>query len=346
MPANNKNADGTSIGADRLKRLRKFRGAHRGATTQYINNLIQQNIGTLDVRVLAKMKSINIQLKEKQRNIEQMDNQILEKCPLSTKAQNHNQIISTKSICHALREAHGLMEDTVMMSLDYMVDSGKIFREICGESESLGIVGTNKRQSSEDFMVNELETESENEKLTRYRKELLETASMHDSVVNRSREKDTEVNCDSFLKEPEVNSNSYFMKTGVELTNPPSVNTLKRLKKLEEQVNLISKKIGLNKKDEGTEKGKTPETEIFWSQINVLETEIKGLSEENSRLKMDNAKLQDIILNNISKPMATDFSTFVENSKLQGGASWGIPLDNKPKGNPTILRYSRKPAEA
>ena len=150
-----------------------------------------------------------------------------------------------------------------MVSLDYMVDSGKIFREICGGSESLGIVGTNKLQSSEDFMVNKLETESENEKLTRYRKELLETASIHDSVVDRLREKDTEVNYDSLLKEPEVGGNSFFMKTGVELTNPPSVNTLKRLKKLEEQVNLISKKIGLNKKDEGTEKGKTPETEIF-----------------------------------------------------------------------------------
>ena len=37
-------------------------------------------------------------------------------------------LVSTKMICHALREAHGLMEDTV----DYMVDSGKILREICG----------------------------------------------------------------------------------------------------------------------------------------------------------------------------------------------------------------------
>ena len=49
---------------------------------------------------------------------------------------------------------------------------------------------------------------------------------------------------------------------------------------------------------------------------------------------------------NISKPMSTDFSTFVENSKLQGEDSWGIPSDNKPKGNPPILKYSRKPKEA
>ena len=86
MRTNDENADGTSTGEDRLERLRKFRGAQRGATTKLIyiaNDLIQQNIGTLDVGILARMKSINIQLKEKRRNIEQMDSQILEKCPLT-----------------------------------------------------------------------------------------------------------------------------------------------------------------------------------------------------------------------------------------------------------------------
>ena len=74
--------------------------------------------------------------------------------------------------------------------------------------------------------------------------------------------------------------------------------------------------------------------EFFWTQINVLEKEIKGLSEENSRLITDNTKLLNIIFNDMSKSMPTDFSTFVENGKLQREASWGIPPDNKPKVHP------------
>ena len=42
-----------------------------------------------------------------------------------------------------------------------------------------------------------METGIENEKLIRYRKELLETASMNDSDDDRSPEKDTEVNNDN-----------------------------------------------------------------------------------------------------------------------------------------------------
>ena len=112
----------------------------------------------------------------------------------------------------------------------------------------MGIVGKNKLQSSEDFMANELETERENEKLTRYRT-VKSCWKLHPCmiVLLKGRGKDTEVNYDSLLKEPEVNGNVCFVKTGVESTNPPSVNTMKRLQKLEEQVNLTSKKIGLNK---------------------------------------------------------------------------------------------------
>ena len=86
MPSNNKNAEGTSTGDDLLEQLQKFRGAHRGATMKLINmanDLIQQNIGTLDDGGLARMKMINTQLKEKQRGIKQMDSQILGKCHIT-----------------------------------------------------------------------------------------------------------------------------------------------------------------------------------------------------------------------------------------------------------------------
>ena len=84
MPSSDEATDGTSTREDQLERLRKLRGGQRGATTKLIQTAketIRQNIGKTNVDVLARTNAMCIQLKEKRRTIEQLDNQILEKCP-------------------------------------------------------------------------------------------------------------------------------------------------------------------------------------------------------------------------------------------------------------------------
>ena len=84
MPSSDEATDGISMREDQLERLRKIRGGQRGATGKLIQTAkeaIRQNIGKANVDVLARTSAMCIQLKEKRRTIEQLDNQILDKCP-------------------------------------------------------------------------------------------------------------------------------------------------------------------------------------------------------------------------------------------------------------------------
>ena len=84
MPSSDEGTDGTPVIEDPLERLRRLRGGQRGATTKLIQSAkdaIKQHIGNLNVDVLAKTNAMCVQLKEKRQILQQLDNQILGKCP-------------------------------------------------------------------------------------------------------------------------------------------------------------------------------------------------------------------------------------------------------------------------
>ena len=84
MPSSEESTDGTTVIEDPLERLRRLRGGQRSATTKLIQSArdaIKQNIGNLNIDVLAKTTAMCVQLKEKRQVLQQLDNQILGKCP-------------------------------------------------------------------------------------------------------------------------------------------------------------------------------------------------------------------------------------------------------------------------
>ena len=81
MPSSDEGTDSTPV-VDPLEWLRKLGGGQRGATTKLIHSAkdaIKQNIGNLNVDVLAKTNAMCVQLKEKRQVLQQLDNQILSK---------------------------------------------------------------------------------------------------------------------------------------------------------------------------------------------------------------------------------------------------------------------------
>ena len=84
MPSSDEGTDSTPVIEDPLERLRRLRGEQRGATTKLIQSAkdaIKQDIGTLNMDILAKTNAMCVQLKEKRQVLQQLDNQILGKCP-------------------------------------------------------------------------------------------------------------------------------------------------------------------------------------------------------------------------------------------------------------------------
>ena len=88
--------------------------------------------------------------------------------------------IDTKLICQQLKKAHGLNESTVLLSLSYMINTGKIKKEDYRGSETLKLSEERSNVVKESLSTSKVS--ADNEKVIQYRSELLEIASgvVHD----------------------------------------------------------------------------------------------------------------------------------------------------------------------
>ena len=75
-----------------------------------------------------------------------------------------------------LKDLHGLSQDVVQMSLDYMLKCGKIKYVPYAGRESLRI----QSESNDELEVSKSRISADEEKVKKYRDEILEIASMHE----------------------------------------------------------------------------------------------------------------------------------------------------------------------
>ena len=92
-----------------------------------------------------------------------------------TKILEKNQRADCSKICKALEKIHGLSQDVVQMSLDYMLKCGKIKDVPYAGRESLRI----QSESNDELEVSKSRISADEEKVKKYRDESLEIASMH-----------------------------------------------------------------------------------------------------------------------------------------------------------------------
>ena len=92
-----------------------------------------------------------------------------------TKIREKNQLADCSKICEALEKMHGLSQDMVQMSLDYMLKCGKIKDVPYAGRESLRI----QSESNDELEVSKSRISADEEKVKKYRDEILEIASMH-----------------------------------------------------------------------------------------------------------------------------------------------------------------------
>ena len=107
--------------------------------------------------------------------------------------------IDAKLICQSLKKAHGLSESTVLLSLSYMINTGRIKKEEYRGSETLKLSEERSKEAIESLSTSKVS--SDNEKIIQYRSELLEIASGddHDSDSTTDSTSDSET-----LKKPQV----------------------------------------------------------------------------------------------------------------------------------------------
>ena len=86
--------------------------------------------------------------------------------------------IDAKLICQSLKKAHGLSESTVLLSLSYMINTGRIKKEEYRGSETLKLSEERSKEAKESLSTSKVS--SDNEKIIQYRSELLEIASGDD----------------------------------------------------------------------------------------------------------------------------------------------------------------------
>ena len=86
--------------------------------------------------------------------------------------------IDAKLICQSLKKAHGLNESTVLLSLSYMINTGRIKKEEYRGSETLKLSEERSKEAKESLSTSKVS--SDNEKIIQYRSEPLEIASGDD----------------------------------------------------------------------------------------------------------------------------------------------------------------------
>ena len=221
-----------------------------------------------------------------------------------TKIREKNQRADCSKICKVLEKTHGLSLDVIQTSLNYMLKCGKIKDVPHAGRESLRI----QSESNDELEVSKSRILADEEKVKKYRDEILEIASMHEGNLSRD-EQDT---VSSISDEAEVqfggiwniesSPGKCFNKMQMDpqnkyqnKENSTSQETLAcildRLTKIEGRVDEITKKSTENPPK--NEKISSVDFTIFFARISQLEQENKSLRDENMGLKFENRKLKE-----------------------------------------------------
>ena len=224
-----------------------------------------------------------------------------------TKIREKNQRADCSKICKALEKMHGLSQDAVQMSLDYMLKCGKIKDVPYAGRESLRI----QSESNDEFEVSKSTISADEEKVKKYRDKILEIASMHegnegnlsrheqDSVSSISDEAEAHFGgiwnmesspgrCFNNIKmDPQKNYQGKENSTNQETL----ACILDRLTKIDGRVDEITKKSKEN--SQKNEKISPVDFNIFFARISQLEQDNKSLRDENIGLKFENKKLKE-----------------------------------------------------
>ena len=229
----------------------------------------------------------------------------------------------TNSVCKALFKKHGLAEGVVVIAIDFMMKRGKLKKTFYAGRESFSIpdsTETNNESSKEVEKGTEKRISLDEDKAKKYREEILEVASMHESL----KEDDISETSESEVCEEEAGEldNSDFIVTSEIMDSPYEKNLdsskhgknnevcqdpglleqiLVRLTDVEKRVDNIISDFGPNNENRlnssrhalwgaSTENG--IHVKIFFDRISMLERENQKLANENLALKIENSNMK------------------------------------------------------